>query len=278
MASSLKKFFFLNRFISRLEDAMQNPVKFEEQKNEYYIINKDIISRYINSEIYKQVEEYINNKNINIKVADDSFIDQLIVDFTGNKNINGSNVKDKENLMSFLLPEKLKVKCYEFPNNFFIIDEDLKKLILESIKNNNNNNTMDNFEYSEPQLIKKQTFVLNEGIFIINSFEDGSGGYKYYVYFIKPMKKINFDDFRINKIYIFNKPEEFKNEYKFNIQGKVPESYFASRNFVNKGGIYNITDNGKKIGLYINIDRIENYSFNEYEEDENRKYLEQFLN
>lgn len=277
MTSSLKKYFVLNRFISKLEDEMQNPIKFENQDKEYFIINKDIISRYINSEIYKQVEEYINNKNINIKDADDSFIDKLIADFTGNNNITGSNVKDKENLKPFLHPEILKVKCYEFYNNFFIIDENLKTLILESMKNNNSNN-QDNFDY--PYIIKKKTFVLSEGIFIINSIKDeiNNNNNKLSIYFIKPMKKINLDDFRINKIYIFNTLTEFENEYKNNISGKVPESYFASRNFVNKGGIYNITDNGKKIGLYINIDRIEKYTINEYEVDENRKYLEKFLN
>ena len=276
MDLNLKILFMLNRFISKLEDAMQNPIEFEKQKNEYFIINKNIITRYLKSDIYKQVEEYIRNKNINIKEANDSFIDQLISDFKVNTNINGTYVNDKENLMLFLKPEKLKVKCYEFPNNFFIIEEDLMKLILESIKTNSKNNSTNDSIYSCSST--NTIFLSKEGIFMRTVAKDQNDYTRCYIYFIKPMEKINLDDFRINKIYIFNSFDEFKNEYNNNIQGKEPESYFASRNFINKGGIYNITDNGKKIGLYIHIDRVENYSANEYEEDEDRKYLEQFLN
>ena len=91
------------------------------------------------------------------------------------------------------------------------------------------------------------------------------------------MNKISLDEFRINKIYIFNKMPEFINEFNNYMKGKSAESYFASRNFLNKGGIFNIMDNAKKIGLYIHIDRIEKYQ-DEEDSDENRPYLNKFLN
>ena len=87
-----------------------------------------------------------------------------------NTNITGTYVNDKENLMLFLEPEKLKVKCYEFPNNFFIIEEDLMKLILESIKTNSKNNSTNDSIYS--CYSNNIIFLSKEGIFMRDFAKD----------------------------------------------------------------------------------------------------------
>ena len=61
------------------------------------------------------------------------------------------------------------------------------------------------------------------------------------------------------------------------MKGKKPETYFARRNFFTQSGIFNLMDEGKKIGSYISINRLEKYEDNENEKDENREYVEKFL-
>ena len=260
METYLKNLFKLYKYMNDLEKLMKNPIDITKKKD-YYIINKDIVSRYINSELYQKFQSYINDKINNNQEIEDISI--LVQDFIKKNKIE----KEKEDLIDnsgikaiFLSPETLKLKCYEYPNNFFILEEDIFGLFENSLVN------------------KATSFIGLEGIFIEKFFKDFEGNNKLSIYFIKSMKKLNLDNFRLNKIYIYNNEIQFLNEFNTNMKGKKAESYFATRNFVNKGGIFNITSDGKKIGIYINIDRRENYENDESSEiDENRQYLEKFL-
>ena len=260
METYLKNLFKLYKYMNDLEKLMKNPIDITKKKD-YYIINKDIVSRYINSELYQKIQLYINDNINNIQELTD--INSLVQDFIKKNKIE----KEKEDLVDnsgikpiFLSPETLKLKCYEYPNNFFILEEDIFGL------------------FTNPFVNKLTTFIGMEGIFIEKSFKDNENKDKLSIFFIKSMKKLNLDNFRLNKIYIYNKETQFLNEFNTYMKGKKAESYFATRNFVNKGGIFNITSDGKKIGIYINIDRRENYENDESSEiDENRQYLEKFL-
>ena len=237
---------------------MKNPIDTSKAKV-YYIINKDIVSRHINTELYRKIKSFNLNhyKNNNFEQN----IDNLIEEFKKNVNIGNEKIIENKGIKeTFLNPEKLKLKCYEYYNNFFILQED----IFDLFKNYNYNT-------------KGKTFIGREGIFIERFFKDSEGNSKLSIYFIKCMDKVKLDNFRLNKVYIFNNEKQFLNEFDNNMKGKKAESYFAVRNFVNKGGIFNITDNGKKIGLYININRKENYIDDESEIDENREYIKKFL-
>jgi hypothetical protein len=208
--------------------------------------------------MYQSVDTYINN-NINKEIS--------IEDFISRNTITNFDDVDGEMIKTFIEPEELMIKNVKFFNNFFIVDDKFLQLFFGD-KNNININ----------KIVNKQTFIGKEGIFIVDSKTmDNQNEPKTYIYFIKSMNKISLDEFRINKIYIFNKTPEFYNEFNNYMKGKSAESYFASRNFLNKGGIFNIMDNAKKIGLYIHIDRIEKYQ-DEEDSDENRPYLNKFLN
>ena len=256
MVSYLKKLFKLSEFIIKLGDLMKNPIDIKKPKY-YFIINKDIVSRHMNTELYKKVHlynlDYHRNNNAEID------LDSLVQDFNNKEHPKNENIIENEGIKNmFISPEMLKLKCYEYPNNFFILEED----ILELFNGYN---------------IKLKTFIGKEGIFIEQSFKYFDGNTKLSIYFVKSMEKVELDNFRLNKIYIYNDENNFLNEFNNHIKGKKAESYFAAKNFLNKGGIFNIIDDGKKIGLYININRKENYLDDENKIDENREYLKKFL-
>ena len=265
----LTKLFTLNKYLKKLESLMQQPIDLQNSKHDYFIINKDIIGYYLYSEMYQSVDNYNNNNIYNNSIED--------FKLKNNNNITNFDNVDSEMLKTFVEPEKLMIKNVEFFNNFFIVDEELLKILFVDNKNiyiNTNINKLMNF--LEHKIVYKKAFIGKEGIFIVNSFKNEQDENKIYIYFIKNMPKISLDEFRINKLYIFNELNEFVNEFNNYMKGKTAEKYFAIRNFINKGGIFNIMDNAKRIGLYIHIDRIENY-IDEKETNENRNYLEKFL-
>ena len=225
----------------------------------------------MNSKMYQEINNFIRKNNLNIS-QENRDIYKLIQFFKSQENDNLSNYindinADKKDMMKlFAAPEKLRIKKVEFYNNFFIANMNLLKVLFGE--------EINPIEYG---IFTKTTFIGKEGIFIVDTVKtDNQDEIKTYIYFIKYMPKILLEEFRVNKIYIFNNLNEFKDEFNNYMKGIPAESYFASRNFINKGGIFNIMDNGKRIGLYIHIDRIENY-IDEEETNENRNYLEKFL-
>ena len=271
----LKKLFTLKIYLNDLEVFIQNPIDLENQRIELYLVNKDIIGHYMNSKMYQEINNFIRKNNLNIS-QENRDIDKLIQSFKSQENDNLLNYinDDKKDMMKlFAAPEKLRIKKVEFYNNFFIANMNLLKVLFGDGEYNSNEG-INPIEYG---IYTKTTFIGKEGIFIVDTVKtDNQDEIKTYIYFIKYMPKILLEEFRVNKIYIFNKLKEFKDEFNNYMKGIPAESYFASRNFINKGGIFNIMDNGKRIGLYIHIDRIENY-IDEEETNENRNYLEKFL-
>ena len=265
----VQKLFILKDYINKLEKEMHNSIDINQQKKELYLINKDIIGFYLNSEIYKKFANYYDNNIQNIQENNYlSFLNDFLSKESGNLK-NDIIYEDYELVKNFAEPEKLMIKNVEFYNNFFIVDANFLQHFFGNAENQIS---------AELKIFNKETFIGKEGIFIVDSKTmDNQNEPKTYIYFIKSMNKISLDEFRINKIYIFNKIPEFINEFNNCMKGKSAESYFACRNFLNKGGIFNIMDNAKKIGLYIHIDRIEKYQ-DEEDSDENRPYLNKFLN
>ena len=267
----LKKLFTLKIYLNDLEVFIQNPIDLENQRIELYLVNKDIIGHYMNSKMYQEINNFIRKNNLNIS-QENRDINKLIQFFKSQENdnllnyINDINADKKDMMKLFAAPEKLRIKKVEFYNNFFIANMNLLKVLFGE--------EINPIEYG---IFTKTTFIGKEGIFIVDTVKtDNQDEIKTYIYFIKYMPKILLEEFRVNKIYIFNNLNEFKDEFNNYMKGIPAESYFASRNFINKGGIFNIMDNGKRIGLYIHIDRIENY-IDEEETNENRNYLEKFL-
>ena len=275
----LKKLFTLKIYLNKLEESIQNPIDLasqEKQKIEYYLVNKDIIGHYMNSKMYQEINSFINKNKSNLSKENP---DKLIQIFKSQEKdnlsnyINNINDDNKDMMKIFAAPEKLRIKNVEFYNNFFIVEPELLNVLFRDRESNINEEIIP-IEY---KIFPKTTFIGKEGIFIVDTAKSGNQDeVKTYIYFIKYMPKILLEEFRVNKIYIFNKLKEFKDEFNNYMKGIPAESYFASRNFINKGGIFNIMDNGKRIGLYIHIDRIENY-IDQEETNENRNYLEKFL-
>ena len=274
----LKKLFTLKIYLNDLEVFIQNPIDLENQRIELYLVNKDIIGHYMNSKMYQEINNFINKNKNNINLSKENQ-DKLIQIFKSQEKdnllnyINNINDDNKDMMKIFAAPEKLRIKNVEFYNNFFIVEPELLNVLFRD-RESNINEKINPIEY---KIFLKTTFIGKEGIFIVDTAKSGNQDeVKTYIYFIKYMPKILLEEFRVNKIYIFNKLKEFKDEFNNYMKGIPAESYFASRNFINKGGIFNIMDNGKRIGLYIHIDRIENY-IDQEETNENRNYLEKFL-
>lgn len=253
----LKRLFVLDKYISKLNALMENESADINKQEDYYLINKDIINRYLSSDIYQQIHKY---NDIYKELDCDNLIKKFIEENKLNKNIyDKKEQREKKIFNIFLEPEKLKIKYVEIPNNFFIINKDVCDFF--------------------GNISSKKVIIGNEGIFITNQIipKGENSESKLLVYFIKSMN-IQFDlnNFKVNKVYIFDQEQNFYNELEQKIKGKSTEQYFASRNFLNKGGISNMIDDGKKIFMYINMNRIENYVDKENEPDENRKYIENF--
>ena len=257
MEGYLKKLFKLDTFLLNLERLMKENIDINNSRH-YYIINKDLISRHINTELFDKIHSFNLHNNIDLNKN----TDELVNLFMNNVDIKNDKIVENKDINStFFNPETLKILLYEYYNNFFIIEQD----IFEDI-----------FDFPPNGINKHKTFIGKEGIFILKTFKFNDES-KICIYFIKSMDELKLDNFRLNKLYIFNNEKNFLDEFNNHMKGKKAESYFASRNFFNGGGILNLMNDGKKIGLYININRIENYAENENDTDENREYINKFL-
>ena len=259
MEKYLKRLFELDRYISKLTNLMSTQSVDSKNREDYYLINKDIIARYLESDIYEKVHiSNINNSDSNV----DTFLQNFNLTSEEKKLLKEEEKNEKKIIESFLEPEQLLIKYVEIPNNFFIID----KTVYESFK-----------DYY--QLSSRKVYIGKEGIFIERKIKLDND-HKFLVYFIKSMNELDLDEFKINKVYIFDEEADFFKELDTKIKGKTIEQYFASRGFLNKGGISNMNDDGKKIFMYINMNRIEKYESKSKELDElnrNGKYIEKFI-
>ena len=222
------------------------------------LVNRNIIENLEKIYLYDEISSLVDNLRKNNKPYNFDF-------FKGENAtniINTIKIDDKKLLMIkislpdlpfFFETEKLKIQGYEFPYNFSIIRKELLELLLqnENIKDINNmqSNCIKNFN----------VLIGKEGIFIWNKEKQKEYIIIYYL--------DNFSS-EINKIYLYEKEEEFLDELKNNIIGKTKSDYFKFRKINNKEiGFYNSINDGKIIFKYINIIQIDNFKKEESKEN-----------
>ena len=112
MEKYLKFLFKLKIFMIDLENLMKSNIDVNSPK-EYYIINKDIISRHMETMLYNKVQMFIENIDIN----SNNNIEELVKQFMKTADTkNDTIVKDEGIKPTFFNPEILKIKMYEYYN------------------------------------------------------------------------------------------------------------------------------------------------------------------
>ena len=206
-----------------------------------YLINNDIIKEFLNNEISSSIDQYIN-----LDYNEDQIKDLIYDEYKNNTNINFKKI-----IPALLLSENLKINDIDYPYNFFIIKKEYFYRLIDI------NNSIFNDCKIYDVLIGK------DGIFILNDEKEKEKFIVYYLY------NINLNEFKIDKIFIFkNKNEFIKVIKKLNEEGR--RQFFTSRNLINdKTGYFNLIDDGKIIGKYINLKRNENFNIESNENENN---------
>ena len=260
---NLKKMISVYLQINEINALLTKNIKENEFKKnkQYYLINKDIVSFYLNS---KEIEEYTKNQTL------DNFNQNL--NAISEKINNDKNIKcEIPNNINMLLNdiEKLKIDNKEFLYNFFIVRKDVLEILLDKSNKDNNDeeNINDNNAIFEG-FVPYNILIGIEGIYIWNKEnkvnQDNKENKEIVVHFLDVKKlESNLQNFRLKRVYIFNTEEVFNNELKNNILGKSIFEYISSRNIkTSKNTVLNLIDNGNVIGEYINIMRGENFHDN----------------
>ena len=211
--------------------------RFNEMKKQNLNINNPLDCYLINNDM---ITEICNKHNSSLN--------------SDNNQINNNKIKNKSINIGLLLTENLKINDIDYPCNFFIIEkENFEKLVHE-------NNLLLEFKLYK-------VLIGESGIFILNEEMNKD---RYIVYYIYDM---DLNDCKIDKIFIFKKIAEFQKEIEL-LNKKGRDYYFNSRNIINdKTGYYNLIDDGKIIGKYINLKRIDKFKIkpNNKKEDNNNK-------
>ena len=260
---NLKKMISVYLQINEINALLTKNIKEDEftKNKQYYLINKDIVSFYLNS---KEIEEYTKNQTL------DNFNQNL--NEISEKINNDKNIKcEIPNNINMLLNdiEKLKIDNKEFLYNFFIVRKDVLEILLDKSNKDNNDeeNINDNNAIFEG-FVPYNILIGIEGIYIWNKEnkvnQDNKENKEIVVHFLDVEKlESNLQNFRLKRVYIFNTEEVFNNELKNNILGKSIFEYISSRNIItSKNIVLNLIDNGNVIGEYINIMRGENFHDN----------------
>ena len=198
----------------------------------------------------------INNDSINFNdfiSSKDKYINLIL----NNNNININNIKKNELNLNLLLTETLKIYNEYYPDNFFIIEKNKFEEIL-----NHKKELLKNFNLYK-------IIIRKEGIFILNSETKE----KLYFYYLQNLEKRN-----IEQLFVFEEESVLNKELDLFIKdGRY--NYFLLRNIkVRESGSFNLIDDGKKIGKYYNLKRIDNLNIEDSEDSEinitrlNKKY------
>ena len=227
---NLKKMISVYLQINEINALLTKNIKEDEftKNKQYYLINKDIVSFYLNS---KEIEEYTKNQTL------DNFNQNL--NAISEKINNDKNIKcEIPNNINMLLNdiEKLKIDNKEFLYNFFIVRKDVLEILLDKSNKDNNDeeNINDNNAIFEG-FIPYNILIGIEGIYIWNKEnkvnQDNKENKEIVVHFLDVEKlESNLQNFRLKRVYIFNTEEVFNNELKNNILGKSIFEYISSRN------------------------------------------------
>ena len=223
-----------------ISELMSKPIS--KNKCKLKLINRDIINGYLDPQLNKKIMQILNDQNKKSSEFNDQDINNIV-------NIIMKNKKDKEYTakeltLYFLFPEEFKVYNFEFPTNFYIITEERFNKIFENSIN------LTDFKTYDAYLGKEGIFMWIEGDMITNECEGQTKDYKKVMYYIE---NNNNDNLKINKIFLFKNEEELNKQLNIIIE-KGKETYFTERNVIKKDlGIYNMINDGKIIGKYINV-------------------------
>ena len=228
------------------DDAEDKP-KYEYLK--CYLVNKDMIDNYKELYLYQTISkliEFLKGKKKN-SINFDYFKNNENVLENCFKNL-GIDYSKLEPLVKKLIPtffetEKLKLQGYYYPYNFFILREEIFEYLFEKeIKNQKIN--IESFKLYK-MLIGK------EGVFIWDLNKENKQNKYISIYYLNDCIS------EINKVYLFKEEEDFLKELYNNILDKKDiKEYYLFRNIKNNEiGLFNLIDDGKIMGKYINLFR-----------------------
>ena len=233
----IKNLIYLNLQKKEISELMSKPLS--KDKYKLKLINKDIINGYLDPQLNKEIMSLLNNQNKKTSEFNEQDINNIINNIMKSKNNKESIVE--ELALDFLFPEEFKFDNIDFPTNFYIITEEKFNKIFE------NNENLTDFKTYDAYLGKEGIFMWIEG----NIESEGqTKDYKNVIYYIS---NNDYDDLKINKIFLYKNEEELKEQLKI-IFEKGKEKYFEERNVIKKDlrSYYMIKD-GKIIGKYINV-------------------------
>ena len=237
----LKNIIFLNiqrkEMIELAKDSIkgQKPIKCK-------LVNKDIINDYlrerISFEIYFDLDTYKIKNNLKnySELYNQNHINKIIKEKYDK--INDINLEDKYLNPGLLIAEESKLHVIEYPSNFFILRESVFNEIIN---------------ITESVLVEFKTYdalIGEEGIFILDEKPNETNEFKFIIYYIKEIQED--EENNINKIILLKKkPKE-------NL-----DKYLELAKYKNKSGYFNVIDDGKIIGKYLNIIKNTNYQYRE---------------
>jgi len=242
----LKNIIFLNIQKKEMIELTKNSIE-KQTPIECKLINKDIVNDYmnegINNKIYFYLDIYKINNNLNnySEMYDIKHINNIIKEKEKSEKINDIDLSEKFLNPGLLIAEDLKMNDIEYPFNFFILRKsvfneikaafDLRKSLLKELKN-------------------YEVLIGKEGIFIWEEKPNEKNEFKFIIYYIKEIK--NEEEYNINKIILLKKkPKDNLNKY------------LELTKLKSKSGYFNIIDDGKIIGKYLNVIKNTNYQYRE---------------
>ena len=240
----LRNIIFLNIQKKEMIELTKNSIKGQEPIK-CKLINKDIINEYMNdsisNQIYLDLEKYKINKKIDnySELYDEIHIKNIINE--KKKKINDIDLADKFFNPTLLMVEYSKTNNIEYPFNFFIIRTSVFDQIMGVVGS---------------VLVEFKTYdvlIGKEGIFIWDEKPNEINGFKFIIYYIKDIKTD--EEYTINKIILL---KEKTTKYIENL-----DKYLKLTELKEKSGYFNIIDDGKIIGKYLNIIKNINFQYRE---------------
>ena len=243
----VKALLFLHNQIEEMKELNRNPI---EDINNFWqccLVNKDIIDNYKEIYLYSTISKLVEGYKEKTKMHsfNDEQNEKLFQFFIKKIGVDNSKLNIfEENIIPVLFEaEKLKIQNFEYPNNFFILKQDIKDLLFKK--------QIENKEIDNNAFIPYKTLIGKEGIFIWNTIKQNNN---IVVYFLENCES------EISKIYIYKEENEFLDELKSNIKGKTPKEYYKFRKISNnQRGYFNLIDDGNILFKYLNIARSMQY-------------------
>jgi len=241
----IKNSIYFNLQKKEISELMSKSIE-NSDKYKLKLINKDIINGYLNDQLNEEINSFLNKENKKASEFSDHDINNIINNIIRDgKNKEFTSVTE-ELAIDFLFPEEFKINKYEFPINFYIIAEERFHKIFE------NKSDLTDFKTYDAILGKEGIFMWIEGYMITIESEGQPKEHKKAMYFLE-----NKNDLKVNKIFLFENEEELKEQIK-KIKEIGKKDYFEERNVIkNELGSYNMINDGKIIGKYINVGKNE---------------------